>query len=102
MLSRNHWSCSAASSSEILSRSSTGNSRNGSPKTLLTESRVRIGRSVTAHFRCDEDHIRVKIAVHVPVTDGTTAKFAPSTDTPKQRRGSGGTASSIWLDLQAG
>jgi hypothetical protein len=71
-LSRNHRSCSAASSGEILSRSSTGNSGNGSPKILLTASGERFGGSVTVHFQCDEDHIRGKIAVHTPVTDGTT------------------------------
>jgi hypothetical protein len=72
-LSRNHRSWSAASSGEELSRSSTGNSRNGSPKILLTASRVRFERSVTVGFRCDEDHILRKIAVHVPVPGGTTA-----------------------------
>src|SRR5215470_10600792 len=106
MLSRNHRSWSAASSGEKLSRSSTGNSRNGSPKILLTASLESFERSVTVRFLCDEDHIRPKIAVHVPVTGGTAPQFAraaqPLTATPYQRRGSGTAASAIWLDLQAG
>ncbi len=101
----NHWSCSAVSSGEKLSCSSTGNSRNGSSKILLTASRVRFERSVTVHFVCDEDHILRRIAVHVCVTAGTTAKSSLGATlkiaTPGLRCG-GSAASPIWLDLQAG
>src|SRR6476659_6914335 len=98
MLSRNQSSCSASLTGESTSCSSDDFCGSSSPKILLTASRDGFGESVTSALWCDEDHIRVSLAVHVGLTIGRIAKASP------HRRGTYRSSSENWklLDLQAG
>jgi hypothetical protein len=67
MLSRNHSSWSESSTGESVSRSSLDIWGNSSPKILLTTLRDGLAVFITVRPRCDEDHIRRQIAVHLRV-----------------------------------